>query len=908
MHGIRIIFGITLLLLIGCRLTTPTVPPFEDIDPFRNALAPDFPPPPIQPSLIPVVEPDEAGDEPAPPLPLEDESLVEPLVEPDDDPPLSETEQIELLSENQWVKNIALINWLDSGRKRTVSESSPADRQRRDAMNLLNMSNAERTKRQNQKFDYIDGIVSDWRWMHRGVDQLHTMPPSQRVSPDVFLREQKYKNQKILQANAAILMGRDGNSDVGPLLLSIAQNNSIHVRIRCAAVEVLGRMATVTVDDLTPLLETVKDRKIETTHRQTGEQVQQYHPGLTEVWEELLLAIAEKIDPWEHECFIEPFYSPLSDIRLVAAKIWRKQSLQKRTKGALPEKFLEIAKRENNPSVRVEIIKTLGAWQVPDLFAFLENDLRHRTAEIRNAAMIALADAGCQEAIPLVKDQLRDSFAPNRAAAIAALRKLGAFDEVFKFVGDSDYRVRVEVAKAFSERCTPPTATFARSYLSDHKDVQSATIEAVGGWSIEESGPLLLLAAKSQASDVRCRAVELLAQKGIAYSGFDPGALPVNQKDEYEALVQVFRESVGIDPILDGNRKERTAANTAEIRQVSMMPEPPTLPEDTMLHEVRKCLADWSDKTLPPDQRPLIQRRLAAHGQRLMPMIDLLMTVEKCNIPESLDRVFAEVEPMFGEIEKLRSDDLLVKRRAANELARLGTVNSPPKLAAKRMVDLAAKQDDTEVLVSILNALKNADPDLVCRLARPLLQSESAKVRRVSCEMLQRFGSGEDVALLKEALNDSSQGVVRGALLAIDTLLESADAADPSVVETLKAKLLQGDSAMQTDVAATLHRLGCAEGTDALRRLAASPDHQTKMYVAQSVSALDDPAFVPLLLRFLEDGNGSVRSEALRGLPKLTGEDIGRGGSTQEQIDRWKRWGKEQRQNNGTASARQNRI
>jgi hypothetical protein len=65
------------------------------------------------------------------------------------------------------------------------------------------------------------------------------------------------------------------------------------------------------------------------------------------------------------------------------------------------------------------------------------------------------------------------------------------------------------------------------------------------------------------------------------------------------------------------------------------------------------------------------------------------------------------------------------------------------------------------------------------------------------------------------------------------------------------------------------------------------------MYVARSVSGLDDPVFVPLLLRFLEDGNGSVRSEALKGLPLLTGQEIG--GSTQEQIDRWKEWGKQRR-------------
>ena len=225
------------------------------------------------------------------------------------------------------------------------------------------------------------------------------------------------------------------------------------------------------------------------------------------------------------------------------------------------------------------------------------------------------------------------------------------------------------------------------------------------------------------------------------------------------------------------------------------------------------------------------------------------------------------------------------------ELARLGMVGSPPKLAAKRIVDLAAKQEDPMVLTQLLNALENAEPELVCQLARPLLQSESARVRRTACEMLRQFGTGEDVEVLHDLLRDSSREVVRGALSAIDTLLEAEDADASPVLGTLKTMLTQGDTSMQTDVAATLHRLGHSEGTDALRRLAASKDHSTRIYVARTLPGLDDLVFVPILIRFLDDTNGTVRNEALKGLPRLTGQEIG-GGSTQQQIERWKEWAK----------------
>ena len=896
--------GIALLLCVGCQLAAPTVPRFDD-DPFRSALVPDFPS--IQ-ELAPENDLGEFGvhfapsvvqftaknaedtqrtqsDSVIPNEPPEDEFIYE----PDDTPPMSLDEQVKLLSQNQWSKNHARINMLDTGRKSHFAAMSLEERQRWEQISQLNMSDKEREKRQSQHFDYVDGSAVDWRWMHRGVEQLYVMPPEQRVNPADILKDKRYSDQKILLANAAILLGRDGNPAVRKFLLKLVQDDKVHVQPRCAAVEVLGRMETITANDLIPLLDNVKDREIETTDRKTGETKTQRQPGNVELWEELLIAIAEKVEPWEHDCFIEPFYSSNGEIRLVAAKIWRRTSLQKQPKGTLPEKFLEMAKRESNLTVRVEIIKTLGAWQVPDLFALLERDLLHPSADIRNAAMLALADARCQEAIPAVKDQLKSTGAANRAAAVSALRKLGAFDDVFKYVDDQDAQVRIEVAKALSERCTPQTANFAKTYISDRNaKVQSAAIEAVGGWSIEESGRLLLTAMKSFDSGVRCRAAEILAGKGVSYSGFNPEDRPENQSAQFQELVHVFRQTTGVDPQLDLTGKERPV-----IQQASA-----TVPENAALTEVRRCLDDWSDT----QQRQFIQRRLTAHGSRLMVSIDHLLTVEKRNIPESLDRVFAEVDPMFREIEKLKSNDLTTQQRAARELAKLGAIDVPSKLAAKRIIDLSAKQTDAAVLTSLISALQNADSELVCGLARPLLQSESAQVRRMSCEMLRQSGSGEDVPLLQEMLRDPSRVVVKGALQAMDSLLKE-EPADSPVFATLKTMLLQSEPDMQVAVAAILHRLGHQEGTDTFRRLAVSNDYRHRAEVARTVPELGDPVFIPLLLRFLDDSQATVKSEALKGLPKLAGQDIGRIGSgytssevpqTQLQIDRWKAWGREQ--------------
>ena len=917
------LIGISLLLLFGGCLATPPIAyqMNNDEDPFRFALTSNpFTPPEHSFFNTPIyVHTAESPEKSIPEEPIEYTKLDEPeiqesetledeiLFKPSTAHIVTLAEQTELLSPNQWVQNTALINWIDTGRRLNTSNISSAERQRRDQINRLNMPPQEQTQRQHQRFDYVDGSSSDWRWMHRGVDQLYAALPERRENTEVFLRDRKYRDDpkyRTLRANAAILLGREGNPAVANFLLELVKDTATPVNIRCAAAEVLGHMPAVTADDLIPLLDEVKERMVETTDRRTGETREQKNVGIIEIWAELLIAIAEKIAPWEHPCFLEPFYASISDIRLENAKIWRRKSQGQRPAGELPEQFLEIARIESNPPVRVEIIRTLGAWQVSNLFPILETDLRHRNVDVRHAAMHALADARIQEAIPIIRDQLRESNSTSRATAVSALRRLGAFDDVFTLVNDQDFRVRVEVAQAFAERRTPQSATFAQSYLSDSRaEVQLATVEAISGWSIDESGPMLLIAARSQFSNVRRRATDILAERGIAYSGFDPEDRPANQTMQYEELRYIFSDMVGVDPNLDLDAPARAAANDAPIRQVSAI-----VSEDSALTEVRRCLDDWQDRTLPPEQRQLIQRRLAAHGQRLLPLIDHLLTVEKRSIPESLDTVFAEIEPMFAEIERLRTGDLAAQQRAARELARWGSTNSPSKIAAKRIIDLAARHDDPTVLTALLGALRNADSETVCELARPLLKSESIAVRRLACEMLAQFGSSEDVALLRETLRDPNREVVRGALRAVDALLtnsatQSPALVDASIIEALNAMLLQGDPILQTDVAATLHRLGRSEGTDALRRLAASNDNRVKIYVVRTISELEDSAFVPLLLGFLDDGNGSIRSEALKGLPRAAGEDIGRAGlsahspapPTQQQIDRWKAWGRERR-------------
>ncbi|GHT45171.1 hypothetical protein FACS189454_04230 [Planctomycetales bacterium] len=136
-------------------------------------------------------------------------------------------------------------------------------------------------------------------------------------------------------------------------------------------------------------------------------------------------------------------------------------------------------------------------------------------------------------------------------------------------------------------------------------------------------------------------------------------------------------------------------------------------------------------------------------------------------------------------------------------------------------------------------------------------------------------------------------------LQAIDSLCKNnADSNTNSAMVTLRNMLGSADPLLQIDIAATLHWLGIPEGMETIRWLAQSKNNRLKCYVARTIAGLQDETFLPILLAYPDDGNSSVRLEALRALLVLTGKDVvGDAGShtaevsqTQRQISLWKTW------------------
>ncbi|MDR1964908.1 MAG: HEAT repeat domain-containing protein, partial [Planctomycetaceae bacterium] len=657
----------------------------------------------------------------------------------------------------------------------------------------------------------------------------------------------------------------------------------------------------VSPDVLIPLIGQFKEREVETKNAQTGVAVRNIEPGIPVLWLELLIALAGRLEPWEHPCFLEPFSARQFEMRLQTAKLWRQHSPPKKRNGTtvggwdyrLPEAYLEYVRQETNPTIRAEMIRTLGLWKEPEIWALIHSDLNGETI-VRHAAMTALAEAGCREAVPVLKQKLHDSVAANRARAVESLRKLGCLEDVFQMVNDQDSAVRVEAAKAFAERCSPQTVMLARRMLNDYYEkVRQTTLNAIADWRIEESGLLLLDAAKSQHVSTRQQSLEILAKHGIAVRELNPLDLPKNQTEQHEKLVQCFHEVIGSSEFRSQNHPP-----TDQLR-------PLIHPNDPILADVRHCLDDWQRPNRLREERETIRTRLRGLSDRLLPVFNYLYETERRKIPESFDSILAETEPVFEWIVQLKSENMNEKRQAASELARWSSVQNMDKLTLRRIADQVGRQTDSRVLSLLFEVVKKNDSELAKQLAATFLESESPELRRLACETFEELGDGHDLPRLIELLHDPNRNVFRSSLRAAAAIFDRTDSDDfeeerTEVVNRLKNRQLQNDIRLWIEAAGVLYRLGDPVGEETFRRLSLSSEPRIRSDVAETISELGGEVFIPILIGFLDDRNGSVRQAALNGLPKLAGEEIeildfGQSYSkeisvTQQKIARWKKW------------------
>lgn len=556
------------------------------------------------------------------------------------------------------------------------------------------------------------------------------------------------------------------------------------------------------------------------------------------------------------------------DARIEALRAWQTGRTE-----ALPAPLPELA-RDPDPRVRIAALEAAARRRAPGAERLVQAALGDFDVQVRLAAIAALGEFGGPEAESSLRSLLDDRGELIRAAAVRALAARGDEQAMTRGAADRSWRVRLAVAEALGPRARPVAIHLARTLLSDQSAaVQGAVVRSVGGWPLEQSGPILLEALASNAFSTRLGASRQLAAAWPAAAEFPIDATPRQGAEALARLQAAFRSQF---PSAAGGAAGSSAGD----------PRPRRVPSER-LAEVQRLLGEASDPAATREARDATLRRLASLGRELIDALEILASDNPAAISEVVYRdVLPKCGAEFAAIGRLQSPEVADRRSAGAELAAGAGQRPLGRLALARLAQVAAREPDPLVWRSVLAAVAGDGSEPSIRLACAGAGHPAMEVRRAACEHLCRYPSPRHQAVLLPALDDPHTDVVRVAVRALGLGGTMQDR------QPLRRLLGAADESLRVEAATALARLDDAAGPAALERLTYSRDPTIRRQAAAAMGQVPDPSYTATLIRLLDD-HSSVRLAALDSLPKVTGQqppepDGPVGSGTAAKISWWK--------------------
>lgn len=700
-------------------------------------------------------------------------------------------------------------------------------------------------------FDGAEG----YRWRHLDLEALLALPADER--PDLISALEG--SNSVVAANGAICLARLGDGRGRQRLVDTVRNSAFRMPLRCAAAEALAELRDPSP---APALRELIDR-----YGQTN--LPSYLPDLHA---ELLSGLAAHVDAGTDERFAAALKSPSPAARLAAIRGWLRPG-----EAALPDAAADL-RADPDPRVRAAAVVAMAARRHPLALEAAQGALGDFRPEVRLAAVAALGEIGGGEAQKLLEKLEREPEVV-RAAAIAALARLGARDPVWAAAESPSWHVRRAVAAALSQWPDAGGVLLARRLLSDPSvEVQKQVLTTLASWPVEKSGPVLLEAMGGSGYLSRKTATAQLAERWLPARDFTADAPADRRAQVLARLLSRWTEEHGIEA-----PESLRLEGVAKVAGASPRGGPERVEDAARI--VRRLQIARPGGGAAADAL----RELAALGPDLPVVLERLVDEQQLVLAEA---VYREVLPRYGgafaALERLSSSDVHERRRAANRLAELAAREPLNLLALGRLSKLGAAESDSLVWSALFQAVAHDAREPALRLAYAGLGHNSAEVRRLAADYLAAHPSPEHVGMLLPTLADKNYAVVLAAVKAVG---RQGVLADPAPLERL---LTTNDPPLRLAVAESLIMLGAASGPQTLELLAHDTDIDTRREAAQLMGRLGDDRYVASLIGLLDDTLG-VRTAALASLPKVVGRDVADWPddpptSTLDRVERWKKW------------------
>ena len=477
------------------------------------------------------------------------------------------------------------------------------------------------------------------------------------------------------------------------------------------------------------------------------------------------------------------------------------------------ERPLLVALEDSDVAVRLEAARTAGEVGLEAAVPVLREWMEAPDADLRAAAAAALGGIGDARPVGALVRALGDSDAAVRRAAVRALARLGTDEEVARAVAvpllarldDESSEVRIEAAQALAAmrdvRAVVPLVGRARD---PEPEVRVAVYRALGELGDPRAAAALIQSLRDDDDGARLAAIAALGRMraSAATPALRELAASRDGREAQAAVVALGRMSddeAALDGLVDALSRPETRRFASELLvqrggSALTLDLARRLPETTTAAEAEGVAS------------VLEARLLRAPHPEAAPA--LLVALERERGPETLVlRALATTgdrRVLVPILERLDAEDRVGTRAALGALERYFERNPSDGRAADPLLAMLGEVAP-EDRVRVVRLLGHTGAGRALRALEPLLEHESADLRRAAVEAIGHIGPGGARALMP--LLDAEDARIR-----FEAARNVGSAADAQTTEELLRRL---QAAPATDRHALLIALA-----EALRRVA----------------------------------------------------------------------------------------
>ncbi len=459
-------------------------------------------------------------------------------------------------------------------------------------------------------------------------------------------------------------------------------------------------------------------------------------------------------------------------------------------------------------AVRLEAARTSGEVGLEAAVPVLREWMEAPDADIRAAAARALGGIGDPRPVGSLVRALGDSAAEVRRAAIQALARLGTDEEIGRTVAvpllarldDDDAEVRIAAAEALASmgdvRAVVPLVGRARDSAPE---VRVAVYRALGELADRRAAAALIQSLRDDDENARLAAIAALGRMRASSATPALGELAADRDARVAQAAVVALGRMTDDPdALDGLVGALARADTRRIAEELLVQRG----DDALTLELARRLPNASNSVEAEGLTSVVEARLkrSANAEAAAPLLEAL---ERGIGPETaVLRALAttgDPEVLVPILETLDPEAPVPTRAALAALERYFELHESDGRAADPLLAILGEVPADE-RVRVVRLLGHSGAGRALRALEPLLEHESAELRRAAVEAIGKIGPGGARALMP--LLDSDDARIR-----FEAARNVGSAADATTVDALLERLGQREPA---DRHALLEALGPA--------------------------------------------------------------------------------------------------